>query len=156
MVRDFYAYKTVDDPDPKKRKYQVYLVTAGHVISEFLETNKGDLSVRINLKIHLSPLKTFNIPRKPPTGESTWFFHPKYRQGVADNDIAAVSIRWDLIKDLGVAYILSDIQTADIEKLKALKISAGDGAFVLGFPLQLAGGTTQLRYRAKRDCRTSK
>ncbi len=46
----FYAYKTVDDPDPKKRKYQVYLVTAGHVISEFLETNKGDLSVRINLK----------------------------------------------------------------------------------------------------------
>lgn len=46
----FYGYKIKDDPDPNKREYAIYLVTAGHVVSEFKASGHGDLLVRINPK----------------------------------------------------------------------------------------------------------
>jgi hypothetical protein len=87
----FYAYKVKDDPDVTKRSYEVYLVTAGHVVSEFQESKQGDLFVRINSK-DATPSQTFNIPFNPNTGERTWFFHPKYDpqtvRTVPDYDVA--------------------------------------------------------------------
>jgi hypothetical protein len=37
----FYGYKVHDDPDVTKRQYEVYLVTAGHVVSELKQSNKA-------------------------------------------------------------------------------------------------------------------
>jgi hypothetical protein len=74
----FYGYKVKDDPEVTKREYQVYLVTAGHVVSEFKESKQGDLLVRINSKNPTSSSQTFNVPFNPNPQESTWFFHPKF------------------------------------------------------------------------------
>lgn len=140
----FYGYKIKDDPDPKKREYAIYLVTAGHVVSEFkAASGHGDLQVRINSKDRSSPSQTFNIPEKPPAGEGTWFYHPKFDptspSASPGYDIAAVQIDYSKIKELGVQFMASDEVAADSEKLKNIGTSAGDGVFVLGFPMNLAG-----------------
>lgn len=140
----FYGYKIKDDPDPKKREYAIYLVTAGHVVSEFRAiSGHGDLQVRINSKDASSSSQTFNIPEKPPEGQRTWFYHPKFNPAspsdVPGDDIAAVPINASTIRALGAEFMTNDEAAADIGKLKSLGTSAGDGVFVLGFPMNLAG-----------------
>lgn len=138
----FYGYKIKDDPDPKKRQYAIYLVTAGHVVSEFGKSGHGDLQIRINSKDPLSS-QTFSIPEKPPEGAGTWFYHPKFNPASPADppgyDIAAVRIDYSKITELGAAWIPSDEAAANSEKLKSIGSSAGDGVFVLGFPMNLAG-----------------
>lgn len=139
----FYGYKVKDDPDPKKKEYAIYLVTAGHVVSEFRKSGHGDLQVRINSKNSSTPSQMFDIPEKPPEGSSTWFYHPKFDPASPSDtpgyDIAAVPINYSKITELGTAVMLSDVSAADSVKLKSIDTSAGDGVFVLGFPMNLAG-----------------
>jgi hypothetical protein len=40
----FYGYLKKDDPDPLKRQYSVYLVTARHVVAD----HPGEMHVRLN------------------------------------------------------------------------------------------------------------
>jgi S1-C subfamily serine protease len=139
----FYGYKVKDDPDVTKREYEVYLVTAGHVVSEFKETRQGDLFVRINSKGPTSPSETFNIPFNPNAQEGTWLFHPKFDpktvSEVPDYDISVVRLNGPTIKELGAAFVENDENVADVKKLNEIGASAGDGTFVLGFPMNLAG-----------------
>jgi hypothetical protein len=138
----FYGYKVHDDPDVTKRQYEVYLVTAGHVVSELKQSQQGDLLVRINSKDPALPSKTFNIPFNPNAQESTWFFHPKFDPKTAivpDYDISAVRVDGHTIKELGAEFVENDEHAADVKKLKDIGASAGDGTFVLGFPMNLAG-----------------
>jgi hypothetical protein len=44
----FYGYLVGDDPEPAKRKYEVYLVTARHVVQRHLATRVSELVVRVN------------------------------------------------------------------------------------------------------------
>lgn len=133
----FYGRKVKDDPDPLKRKYILYLVTAAHVIAEFRESELGQsrnmLEVRINSKDPAREAQTFDI------ADGAWFFHPKYTPGIADDDVAAVPIDAKKLDELGASFIPDDIATANATKLKAIGTSAGDGVFVLGFPMNLAG-----------------
>jgi S1-C subfamily serine protease len=145
----FYGFKTKDDPDVTKRLYDVYLVTAGHVVAEFKDSRIAegqqslDLSVRINLKDPNEPSQTFKIPFNPHPPENTWFFHPNFDpktvSAVPDYDIAVVRVNGEMIKALGASFIENDETAADVSKLKAIGASAGDGTFVLGFPMNLAG-----------------
>ena len=139
----FYGYKVKDDPDATKRLYELYLVTAGHVVAEFKESKQGDLFVRINSKDQTSPSQTFSIPFNPNAQEGTWFFHPKFDaktvSAVPDYDISAVQLNAATVKELGATFVENDNNVADINKLKDIGASAGDGTFVLGFPMNLAG-----------------
>ena len=139
----FYGYKIKDDPDVQKRQYEIYLVTAGHVVSEFKESQQGDLFVRINSKDPTSPSKTFNIPFNRNAQEDTWFFHPKFDPKTVstfpDYDIAIVRLNGQTLKESGATFVESDETMADVKKLKEIGASAGDGTFVLGFPMNLAG-----------------
>ena len=139
----FYGYKIKDDPDPKLRQYAIYLVTAGHVVSEFRKSGHGDLQVRINAKVPSSHSQTFGIPNNPPEGAATWFYHPGFRPNspsdTPGNDVAAVQINGAKITELGAAFMPNDEVAANSEKLKSIGTSEGDGVFVLGFPMNLAG-----------------
>lgn len=133
----FYGHKVKDDPDPTKRQYTIYLVTAAHVIAEFRAETSGQsnsvLEVRINSKDPTQEAQTFDIP------DGAWFFHPKYTPGIADDDVAAVHVNGAQVAALGAAFMADDSTTANAAKLKAIGTSAGDGVFVLGFPMNLAG-----------------
>ncbi len=131
----FYGYLFQDDPDPAKRKYEVYLVTAKHVVRDFILINR-DLSVRVNPKDASSQSRQFDIANQPQPDTGTWFCHPNPKV-----DVAAVSINFDYLKQQGIEpnAIASDQHAADRAKLTELEVTAGDGVFVLGFPMGLSG-----------------
>jgi hypothetical protein len=131
----FYGYLIEDDPDPAKRKYATYLITAKHVVRPFILENKA-ISVRVNPKDASSVGREFQIANQPEPGSGTWFCHSNSKI-----DIAAVQVNFDYLKQQGIEpnAMASDQHSADRKKLAELEVTAGDGIFVLGFPMGLAG-----------------
>lgn len=145
-----YGYLTNDDPDVTKKLYDVYLVTVRHVIAEhaaslaILKVNQSQvpqnsacaataaedsISVRMNPTNPSLPGREFDLPIKD------WYFHPK---GI---DIAVYHLNAPYLKTQGVLdnFIPNDQAAASKAKLRTIGASAGDGIFVLGFPMNLAG-----------------
>ena len=131
----FYGYLVQDDVDVTKRRYEVYLVTAKHVVLPFILTNR-DLNVRLNMKANRAESREFPISNHPERGSGTWFCHPD-----RSVDVAAVLINFEHLNKYGIepGVFTSDQSAADREKLTRLDVSAGDGIFVLGFPMGLSG-----------------
>lgn len=131
----FYGALVKDDPDSTKRQYQIFLVTAKHVITHRPPT-AGPFKVRINPKDPATPVKEFDLPEKPSSGIETWFFDPN--DGI---DIAILPVSIEQLRARGYEpdFFPSDVATANREKLKRMEVAAGDGIFVLGFPMNLAG-----------------
>jgi len=131
----FYGYLVKNDPDPKKRQYEIYLVTAKHVVQGH-STQLGDLFVRVNPNASSSPGEQFLIQFQSLAGTDGWFFHPD--QSI---DLAAVRINAPMLRERGLLFdfFANDQHVANTEKLKSIQVVAGDGVFVLGFPMNLAG-----------------
>jgi hypothetical protein len=110
------------------------LVTARHVVAGHVGQGAADIFVRVNSK---DPAKAegFALTAHPAPGESGWFFAP------ASKDIAAIQVNLQLLQDRGlqVNFFPNDTAVATRSKLKELEVSAGDGVFVLGFPMNLTG-----------------
>lgn len=132
----FYGYLVKNDPSPERREYELYLVTAKHVVTGYRSSSPSDLKIRINPNKPGSRGEVFSISYQPKPGESTWFFHPN-----TQIDIAAVRINHQLLKerDSQFAFFTNDQTSADRTKMRDLEVSAGDGVFVLGFPMNMAG-----------------
>jgi hypothetical protein len=120
-----YGYLVQDDPDPLKRGYDVYLITNRHVIQ-----NHAVVFIRLNPKQQSDQGQVFNAPA------INWFTHKD-----PTVDIAAARINWQLLLDRGidVDFMASDTHSVDTKRMKDIGVSAGDGIFVLGFPMNLAG-----------------
>jgi hypothetical protein len=105
-----------------------------------------NLSVRLNAKNPSSGVQEYSIPNHPAAGEGTWFYHPD-----KNIDIAAVRVNWKFLQDNGFEpnFFANDQHVANTVKLKDLEITAGDGIFVLGFPMNLTG--TQRNYVIVRE-----
>jgi S1-C subfamily serine protease len=133
----FYGYLVSNDPDPKKRKYELYLVTAKHVVKGHLKANPGNMIARINPKTSSSEVKEFGISNQPSQGEVTWLYHENQ-----DIDLAIVQVNVDLLRQNDIEptlFFANDMHVANIDKITSLEISEGDGVFVLGFPMGLTG-----------------
>ena len=128
----FYGYLVQDDPDPTKREYEVYLITNRHVVA-----NQAQVEIRLNPKKASDQGEVFSIPMfDQATGRPTWFNHRD-----ADVDIAGARVNWEFLKNRGIddEFFCSDTNAADTAKMKDIGVAAGDGIFVLGFPMNLAG-----------------
>jgi S1-C subfamily serine protease len=127
----FYGYLTKDDAEPNKREYEIYLVTARHVVA-----NRQNLKARVNPTVAGQAGKEFEIPSNPPPGQQTWFYHPD-----PAIDIAAVRVDYNSVNDAGfaVSFFAQDQHVVLRTDMPALETAAGDGVFVLGFPMGLAG-----------------
>jgi S1-C subfamily serine protease len=125
----FYGRLAANDPDIAKRQYEVYLVTAAHVVRGHLKL-VGDLHVRVNPKDPSSEGRGFELSTK----EGYWAYHP-----VAD--IAVTRVNLNYLREQGFTpdFFTGDEQTANRARLKEIEVAAGDGIFVLGFPMNLAG-----------------
>lgn len=110
--------------------YWVYLVTNRHVVQ-----NRTELVVRFN-----SPLNTgassYSIPLSQPDGTPSWTLHPSL-----EVDVAVVRINIDRLKadGIGPLQFINDTNALSIEQACDIGVSEGDGVFVLGFPMGLAG-----------------
>ena len=68
-----------------------------------------------------------------------------FRWTTDGKDISVLAVDIDRLQpQFNVAYFPDDVVAADRTKLKELTVSAGDGIFVLGFPMGLTGNTPRL------------
>ena len=149
-----YGYLVKGDPEPTKRLYAVFLVTNRHVIEEHVASqtvlklqqqqqsqiipgcpptpaaDESSIGIRLNPLQSSMEGKQFSIPIKD------WFFHPD-----GTIDIAVVNLNTTFLRGQGLLdlFFQNDLYVANKEKLKSIGVSAGDGVFVLGFPMNLAG-----------------
>jgi hypothetical protein len=72
----FYGYLVENDPDQAKRKYQVYLVTAKHVIQRYLTETHGEVKVRINPRNAQLRFKNFQLQTTLGLAKARGFFTP--------------------------------------------------------------------------------
>jgi len=131
-----YGYLVRDDPEPAKRAYEIYLVTNRHVLS-----NHAYILVRLNPEKADAQVKQFPLMLKDEKGQDVWFSLPDQKV-----DISVVQLNPQYLREQGLktSFFASDLHAADKGKIKDLGLAAGDGVFVLGFPMGISG--TQRNY----------
>lgn len=136
----FYGKLFKDDPDITKRIYSTYLVTAKHVIASYnnLKRQNKDippLSIRINPTDASSQGKEFDVLSEVADEGAVWVDSP------SGKDVTVISINLGGIRDKKYEsmFFTSDAHSEKISELREAGVSAGDGVFVLGFPMDLAG-----------------
>ena len=137
----FWGRLESDDPDPKKKTYSTYLITAGHVIDDYnrikLSANGqfiSPLKVRIDPAALGIPLKEMDVSELSST-QFQWMKNPNGK------DIAAIPVNLAGLRAANYQsmFYAEDMWVAGKEKLKNLGVSEGDGVFVLGFPMGISG-----------------
>ncbi|MBR0725122.1 trypsin-like peptidase domain-containing protein [Bradyrhizobium manausense] len=139
----FYGRLSRPDPDLAKRQYDVYLVTAKHVLDEWKAQQaagitKGqllsELMVRVN-PIDVTARATDVAITEFKDKDASWTNNPDGK------DVSVIPVDIDALrkKAFGVTFFADDEMAADVSKLNNLKVSAGDGIFVLGFPMGIVG-----------------
>jgi S1-C subfamily serine protease len=136
----FYGHLVKNDPDVTKRLYSTYLVTAGHVVGGYAKMQAANLQIG-NMKIRVNSISAnsagteFDLLSEIADPGTSWVSHPMGK------DVAVIPVNLNLLRDkkFEVAFFSSDVHVAGRDKLKSLGTSAGDGVFVLGFPMDMAG-----------------
>ena len=136
----FYGQLMKDDPEVAKRVYSSYLVTAKHVIDGYNNMKKQNAQLS-SLRIRINPTDTtavgteFDLLSDVANNGTQWINNPH------DRDVSVISVNLNSLRDkkYKYAFFASDIFAAKIDKLRDGGVSAGDGVFVLGFPMDLAG-----------------
>lgn len=133
----FYGYAIPSE----QHLYTIFLITARHVVDKNFGNPEGDpilndLDVRLNHNGPQGRAQEFTIPVKPAEGSKTWFFHPE-----RSIDVAICPMSFDFLKanNIEPKFIYSDVNAADTAKIRELGLAAGDGIFVLGFPMGITG-----------------
>jgi S1-C subfamily serine protease len=126
-----YGYLVKDDPDATKRLYELYLVTNRHVLA-----NHTYIFVRLNPEKSSDAVKQFPLALKDDKGQDQWFSHPTTTVDISVLQLNAQYLREQGLKD---SFFASDQHAADRAKIKEIGIAAGDGVFVLGFPMGISG-----------------
>jgi S1-C subfamily serine protease len=137
----FFGRLSKPDPDLAKRQYDVYLVTAKHVLDEWRAQQAagaakglllGELMVRVN-PVAITSAATDVAITEFKDKDADWTSNPNGK------DVSVLSVNFDVLrqKAFAVTFFADDEMAADVSKLKELKVAAGDGVFVLGFPMGL-------------------
>ena len=141
----FYGHLTKTDADPLKRRYNVYLVTAKHIVDGW-NTLQATIQSRgltpSELAIRVNPISVMSRPTDISLSQVKETWSPGWTDNPDGKDISVLSLDIDKLRSrFNVAYFPDDVVAADRQKLKELAVSAGDGTFVLGFPMGLTGNT---------------
>lgn len=126
-----YGYLVKNDPDPAKRSYEVYLITNRHVLA-----NHDQILVRFNPEKADGQVKELALMLKDEKGQDVWFSLPDPRV-----DISVVQLNPQYLREqsLKLSFFASDLHVADKAKMRDIGLAAGDGVFVLGFPMGISG-----------------
>jgi hypothetical protein len=122
-----------------------YLVTAKHVVDGW-NTLQATIQSRglapSELMIHVNPVSVMSEPTDISLSQVKETWSPGWTDNPDGKDISVLSVNIDKLQpQFNVAYFPDDVVAADRGKLKELTVSAGDGIFVLGFPMGLTANT---------------
>ena len=110
--------------------YRVFLITNRHVFS-----NLSNVLLKFNPTGEESA-KEYPVDLIDKEGKPIWFTHED-----SEIDVAILRINAQVLLQEGIQFSIftSEGHAANIEKLKELGITEGDGLFILGFPMGLVG-----------------
>lgn len=109
--------------------YHIFLVTNRHVIE-----SAGQLGVRLNCSGAVET-KVYGLPSPRRNDMDRWTTHPD-----GDCDVAVLPMAVDQLRDDGIEFdFFPGDQQITLDRARSLPVSEGDGVFVLGFPLGMAG-----------------
>jgi hypothetical protein len=136
----FYGHLFRDDVDPAKKLYSAFLVTAKHVVMGYAKMQAANPSIG-GLKMRINPIDAassgaeFDLIGEVADPGAMWTDNPK------GMDVSVIPVNLNALRDrkYEFAFFASDQMVAGIDKLRDIGTSSGDGVFVLGFPLDLAG-----------------
>ena len=128
------GHPTGDVKEDGERQYRIFLVTNRHVFQGAMD-RKANLQVRFNRPAGAAP-NVYRMPLKEQDGSTKWIVHPD-----PSVDIAVFLLNPQQLKDDGIEVdaVPGDTQAFSREQAIKNEISEGDGVFILGFPLGLAG-----------------
>lgn len=126
-----YGFAVDTETDPAKHMYGVYLVTNRHVLA-----NHAEVAVRLNPVKATDPVKEIKIALKDEKANDLWISHPN---PLIDIAVVHLNPQWLREQALQSSFFANDKNAADKAKLRDVGMSAGDGVFVLGFPMGLTG-----------------
>jgi S1-C subfamily serine protease len=136
----FWGTVAVPNDDASKRLYDTYLVTAAHVVTDcdnLLKTNPklGPVKVRVNPLASATSAVEFDLFDQLSDSVATWIRNPNSK------DISVISVNLAPLRDkqFSSAFFPDDLWAADTDKLRNVGVGVGDGVFVLGFPMDMAG-----------------
>jgi hypothetical protein len=122
------GFKVADADKEGKAPYKIFLITNRHVFSEYKQ-----VILRFNLTQAGS--KTYNLNLVDDKNNKQWLAHPN-----GNVDVAAININANTLKQDGINFdIVKDEDIAFLDTIRNEGISQGDGVFVLGFPMGIAG-----------------
>jgi hypothetical protein len=88
--------------------------------------------------IRVNPVSVLSRPTDIPLSELISPWSPGWTSDPHGKDISVLSINIDkLERDYSLSFFASDTAVAERDKLRDLGVAAGDGTFVLGFPMGL-------------------
>jgi hypothetical protein len=119
----------------------VYLVTAKHVVDGWntLQASIGSRGLPgSELMVRVNPVSVLSPPTNIPLSELINPWSPGWTSDPGGKDISVLSVNiGKLQRDFSVSFFASDVAVADRDKLREIGVAAGDGTFVLGFPMGL-------------------
>ena len=137
----FYGHLVTPDNKPASRVYNVYLVTAKHVVDGWntLQATVGSRGLATSeLMIRVNPVSVLSRPTDIPLSKLVSRWSPGWTSDPNGKDISVLSVNIDKLgPDFHVSFFASDSVVADRAKLREVGVAAGDGTFVLGFPMGL-------------------
>ena len=114
--------------DPTQRLYRTFLVTNRHVFD-------GRQKVWLRLNTDDGKIKTFEQNLYFPNGDSQWLAHPD-----PEVDLALLIVSPDVLKQNNIQpSFISEEMFGYVDKFDEVGIAVGDDAYVIGFPMGIAG-----------------
>lgn len=115
-------------PYDREQHFEVFLVTNRHVVE-----GSDVIVARFNRPLN-NPSQIFPIASKAEDGSAQWTTHPR------GADVAVIPIPMEILEQYGIGVEVFQGNENVISREEASqRISEGDGVFVLGFPMGLAG-----------------
>lgn len=122
------------DLNQKDKKYDVYLVTNGHVANPVKE--KDNAILRFNPKGD-GEAQEIRISNKSPENRQLWASPSNPNVDVAVLPLSSTFLKMLDEKKIKYSYFRSDKEVIDRKQAKKLNLSAGDEVFILGFPISV-------------------
>lgn len=123
-----YSHPLRKRPYDREQHFEVFLVTNRHVVE-----GSDVIVARFNRPLN-SPSQILSIASKAEDGSAQWTTHPR------DADVAVIPIYIEILEQYGIEVEVFRGSEEAISREEARQlISEGDGVFVLGFPMGLAG-----------------
>jgi hypothetical protein len=136
----FWGTVNTANDDLAKRLYDTYLVTAAHVVTDCDNAIKanpklGPVKVRVNPVAGAVSAVEFDLFNELSDSLATWIRNPDSK------DVSVISVNLAPLRDkqFESAFFTDDFLVADKKKMSDIGASDGDGVFVLGFPMDMAG-----------------